>query len=193
MTNEAKLSMTEFKPLSLEELEAGLNTIRQSPANEGSLAMIVRRPEIDRRETLDVGELDTAEGLVGDSWKTRGSKRTTNGSSHPDMQLTLINARLIGLIAQVKERWPLAGDQLVVDLDLSVDNLPPGTRLALGTAIIEITAQAHTGCDKFAARFGREALQWVNSPAGKQLRLRGLNAKVVQAGVTRVGDVVKKV
>lgn len=185
--------MTEFIPLTSEELEAGLDTIRQSPTNEGTLALIVRRPQIGVRETVEVGKLDPAEGLIGDTWKTRGSTRTTDGSSHPDMQLTLINARLIGLIAQVKERWPLAGDQMVVDLDLSVDNLPPGTRLAFGTAIIEITAQPHTGCDKFAARFGREALKWVNSPAGKQLRLRGLNAKVVQAGVTKVGDVVKKI
>ena len=184
--------MTEFKPLSLKELEAGLDTIRKTPADHGLLALIVRRPKPDLRETLEVGELDPVEGLVGDSWKTRGSSRTTDGSPHPDMQLTLINARLISLIAQGKERWPLAGDQLVVDLDLSVDNLPPGTQLAIGTAIIEITAEPHTGCAKFAARFGPEALKWVNSPAGKQLRLRGLNAKVVQAGVAQVGDVVKK-
>jgi len=185
--------MTHAKLLTLAELEAGLVTIRQSPPNEGVLALIVRRPQIDVREVLEVGELDQIEGLVGDNWRTRGSSRTSDGSSHPDMQLTIINTRLVALIAQVKERWQLAGDQLVVDLDLSVENLPPGTRLTLGSAMIEITAQPHSGCEKFAARFGLEALHWVNSPVGKQLRLRGLNAKVVQGGRIQLGDVVRKV
>ncbi len=80
----------------------------------------------------------------------------------------------------------------MVDLDLSVDNLPPGTLLALGSAQIEVTAQPHTGCDKFAARFGREAAKWVNSSTGRPLRLRGLNARVVQPGAIRVGDSVRK-
>jgi MOSC domain-containing protein YiiM len=184
--------MIEIKPLPLSELEDGLDTIRQSPKNEGMLALIVRRPQIDQREVLEVGELDPIEGLVGDTWRVRGSSRTPDGSANPDAQLTLINARLIDLIAQTTERWPLAGDQLVVDLDLSVENLPAGTRLALGTAVIEITAQPHTGCDKFAARFGLEALKWVNSPVGKPLRLRGLNAKVVQGGVIQIGDLIRK-
>lgn len=187
-----KMAKTEPNPLMLAELEAGLDAVRQSPKNEGTLALIVRRPQIDQRETLETGELDQRAGLVGDTWSTRGSDRTADGSSHPDMQLTLVNCRLLGLIAQTKDRWPLAGDQLVVDLDLSVENLPPGSRLSLGSAIIEVTSQPHTGCDKFVARFGREALDWVGSPIGKQLRLRGLNARVVRAGAIRVGDVVRK-
>jgi MOSC domain-containing protein YiiM len=184
--------MIELKPLTLTELEDGLDAIRESPKDEGMLALIVRRPQIDQREILEVGELDLQEGLVGDTWKARGSSRTPDGSANPEAQLTLVNARLIDLIAQTSERWPLAGDQLVVDLDLSVENLPAGTRLALGSAVIEITALPHTGCDKFAARFGLEALKWVNSAVGKPLRLRGLNAKVVQAGVIRIGDMIRK-
>jgi MOSC domain-containing protein YiiM len=109
------------------------------------------------------------------------------------MQLNLINARALALIAQDEERWQLAGDQLIVDLDLSKENLPPGTQLALGTAIIEVTAQPHTGCNKFAARFGVDAAKWVNSPAGKELQLRGINARVVQPGKIRVGDAVTKI
>ena len=184
--------MIEIKPLTLTELEDGLDTIRESPKNEGMLALIVRRPQIDQREVLEVGELDEREGLVGDTWMARGSSRTPDGSANPDAQLTLINARLIDLIAQTTERWPLAGDQLVVDLDLSVENLPAGTRLVLGSAVIEITAQPHTGCDKFATRFGLEALKWVNSPVGKTLRLRGLNAKVVKSGGIQIGDLIRK-
>jgi MOSC domain-containing protein YiiM len=184
--------MTDEQYRTLEELEAGLEHIRQSPKVDGSLALIVRRPGIDARETPQSGELSLTEGLVGDTWKDRPSSRMPDKSPHPDMQITIINARLIALLAREKERWPLAGDQLVADLDLSVENLPPGTRLAIGAAVLEVTDQPHTGCDKFAARFGRAALKWVNSPAGKQLRLRGLNSRVVQAGAIRVGDAVQK-
>jgi len=178
--------------LTTAELEAGLDAVRQSPKDEGVIALIVRRPQVDAREVLEEGELDLVEGLVGDTWKVRASNRTPEGSPHPDMQLNVMNARVIALVAREKDRWPLAGDQLFIDMDVSQENLPPGTRLALGSAVIEVTDQPHTGCKKFAARFGLDALKLVNSPVGKQLQLRGVNAKVAQSGVIRVGDLVKK-
>jgi MOSC domain-containing protein len=184
--------MTDAKHLTTAELEAGLDAIRQSPKDEGVVALIVRRPQVDAREVLEEGELDLVEGLVGDSWKVRASTRTPDGSPHPDMQLNVMNARVIALVAGEKGRWPLAGDQLFIDMDVSQENLPPGTRLALGSAVIEVTDQPHTGCKKFAARFGLDALKLVNSPVGRQLQLRGVNAKVAQPGVIRVGDLVKK-
>jgi hypothetical protein len=180
------------KHLTMEELEAGLDEIRLSPKDEGVLELIVRRPRINKREVLEECELHPLEGLVGDSWKTRGSSRTPDGSAHPDMQLNIMNSRAIALVAQAKDRWQLAGDQLYIDLDLSAENLPPGTRLALGSAVIEVTPQPHTGCKKFVARFGLDAMRFVNSPLGRQLHLRGINARVVQPGVIRVGSVVKK-
>ena len=180
-----------MKPLSLIELEAGLDAIRQAPKDQGVLEMIVRRPRAGEREVLEEGQLDFADGLVGDNWKTRGS-RTTDGSAYRETQITVMNSRVIALLAQAKERWPLAGDQLFIDLDLSKENLPPGTRLTFGTAVLEVTPPPHTGCKKFMARFGQEAMAFVNSPTGKQLQLRGINAKVVQPGVIRGGDVVKK-
>ena len=184
--------MAEAKHLTMAEIEAGLDAIRQSPKDEGVVALIVRRPQVDAREVLEEGELDLVEGLVGDSWKVRASTRTPDGSPHPDMQLNVMNARVIALVAGEKGRWPLAGDQLFIDMDVSQENLPPGTRLALGSAVIEVTDQPHTGCKKFAARFGLDALKLVNSPVGRQLQLRGVNAKVAQPGVIRVGDLVKK-
>ncbi|MBX2996887.1 MAG: hypothetical protein KF893_00140 [Caldilineaceae bacterium] len=132
-------------------------------------------------------------GLVGDNWKARGSSSTDDGSAHPEMQLNLMNARAAALVAQDKSRWPLAGDQLFVDLDLSEKNVPPGTRLAIGSAILEVTPIPHNGCKKFVARFGMDAMKFVNSPVGKDLHLRGINAKVVQPGVIRTGDIVKKI
>jgi len=180
-----------MKHSTLDEMEAGLAAIRQSPRDTGVLRLIVRRPEVDAREVLEEGELDIVEGLVGDRWSTRGSSR--RHGQHPDMQINIMNARAIALIAQSKDRWALAGDQLFVDLDLSVDNLPPGTRLALGSAVIEVTAPPHTGCGKFASRFGVDAVKFVNSAVGKQLRLRGLNAKVVQTGLIRTGELVQKI
>jgi hypothetical protein len=179
--------------LTRDELEAGLDEVRRAPADAGTLELIVRRPAIDERQVLDVGELTTADGLVGDTWKVRGSSRTEDGSPHPDMQLNVINARLIALVSPDPARRPLAGDQLHLDLDLSDDNLPPGTRLAIGTAVIEVSEQPHQGCQKFSSRFGLEALRFVNSPVGQRMRLRGLNARVVQPGTITRGDTVRKV
>jgi hypothetical protein len=184
------LMMVDIKYLTMEELEAGLDKIRQSPEDKGVLELIVRRSQIGEREVLEEGELDLLEGLVGDNWRIRGSSRTSDGSSHPDMQLNIMNSRVIALVAQDKNRWQLAGDQLFIDIDLSAENLPPGTQLAFGSAVIEVTNQPHNGCKKFVARFGLDAMKFVNSPVGKQLRLRGINAKVVQPGVIRVGDIV---
>lgn len=180
------------KHLTILELEAGLDEIRQAPKDRGVLRLIVRRPQVNAREVLEEGHLDPIHGLVGDTWKVRGSSRSRSGSAHPDMQLNIMNARAIALVAQSTDRWALAGDQLYIDLDLSPDNLPPGTRLGLGSAVIEVTEQPHTGCGKFAARFGDDAVKFVNSPEGKKLRLRGLNAKVVAPGVIRVGDIATK-
>ena len=173
-------------------LEAGLEHVRLSPSDHGRIKLIVRRPAVDARELLDVGTLDPAEGLVGDTWSQRGSRRTVDGSAHPDMQLTLMNSRASALVAGGAEGQPLAGDQLHVDLDLSTGNLPAGTRLAMGSAIIEITDQPHTGCQKFAARFGTDALRMVNSTDGRALRLRGANARILVGGTVRTGDEITK-
>jgi len=179
--------------LSIMELEAGMDHIRQSPKENGLLKMIVRRPAVDEREAISEGELNTTEGLEGDTWKTRGSSHTTDGSANVNSQITVMNARTIALLAQDEERWSLAGDQLYIDMDLSDENIPPGTRLAIGTAIVEVSAQPHSGCKKFSARFGVEAMKFVNSPEGKRLHLRGINTRVVQPGTIRVGDVLKKI
>ena len=181
-----------MRHLTADELEAGLDEILRSPRDEGRLEMIVRRPRAGEREALAEGVLDLAEGLVGDNWKDRGSSRTPDGSPHPDMQLNVMNSRVLALVARDRGRWELAGDQLIVDMDLSEENLPAGTRLALGSAVIEVTEQPHTGCKKFVERFGLDAIKFVNAPERKGLRLRGLNARVVRPGVMRVGDAVGK-
>jgi hypothetical protein len=184
--------MAAMNPMTMQALEAGLDHIRRSPKDEGPLEMIVRRPSIGQRQVLEVAELDFVEGLVGDNWRLRGASNTADGSAHPEMQLNIMNVRAISLVAQARERWQLAGDQLFIDMDLSAENLPPGTRFALGTAIIEVTAEPHMGCRKFKSRFGLDAMKFVNSAAGRELHLRGINAKVVQAGVIRLGDRAKK-
>ena len=184
--------MLTINHLSITELEAGLGIIRQSPSDQGLLKMIVRRPKTDEREIVNEAELNLEVGLVGDIWKVRGSKATPDGSANIEAQITLMNMRAISLLAQDESRWALAGDQLYVDFDLSETNLPAGTRIAIGSAILEVSATPHTGCAKFSERFGKDALKFVNSPDGKQLHLRGINTRVVQAGEIRVGDVVKK-
>jgi hypothetical protein len=172
--------------LTQQELEAGLDQVSNSPKDHGRIELIVRRPRVGGREVVEVAELTLAEGLLGDSWKTR-----TDASL--DMQINIMNSRAAALVAREKERWSLAGDQFYVDLDLSDANLPPGARLALGTAVIEITSIPHDGCGKFASRFGRDATRFVNSRRGKELHLRGLNARVVTPGTVRTGDIARKV
>jgi MOSC domain-containing protein YiiM len=137
-------------------------------------------------------ELSLTEGLIGDNWKARGNHHIFDGSANTEAQITVMNARIIDLLAQSEERWSLAGDQLYVDFNLSEDNIPPGTRLAIGSAVIEVSAVPHTGCKKFSERFGVEAMKFVNSPEGKHFHLRGINTRVVQAGTIHAGDVVKK-
>ena len=182
-----------MKFMDADELEAGLPEILASPKDLGTVEMIVRRPDVDEREVLDTGELDIVEGLVGDNWRWRGSGETDDGSAHPDMQLNLMNSRVIALVAQSGDRWAFAGDQFFVDLDLSKENLPAGTRLEMGSAVIEVSAAPHLGCKKFVARFGLEAMKFVNSRRGKKLCLRGINAKVIKAGRVGTGNNIRRV
>lgn len=170
-----------------DDLAAGLDRVRQSPADEGVVELIVRRPEVEERELLDEGELDVEHGLVGDCWGTRATR------PNPKAQLTLMNARSAALIAgEDRGDWALAGDQIFVDLDLSGANLPAGTRLAVGEALVEVTDLPHMGCEKFTRRFGADARAFVNSPEGLELNLRGINTSVVQGGTVRRGDAVRK-
>ncbi|MEQ8839454.1 MAG: hypothetical protein RIB98_00600 [Acidimicrobiales bacterium] len=185
------MTSTEISHLDRGQLEATLDHVRASPA-EGTLELIVQRPAVDERIELAEAELNTDEGLAGDTWNQRGSKRTEDGSPHPDMQLNIMNARILAAIAQSPDRMALAGDQLIVDMDLSEANLPAGTELAIGEAVIQVTDQPHTGCAKFSRRFGVEAHRFVNSETGKQLRLRGINARVVTPGTIRQGDQIRK-
>jgi hypothetical protein len=174
------------------DFHAGLDTIRQAPAHNGSVELIVRRPAVESREVVDEAELHLVHGLVGDNWSTRGSRATADGSANPKAQLTVMNARLAELVAGAREEWPPAGDQLYVDFDLSKENIPPGTRLTVGSAVIEVTDEPHTGCAKFSARFGSDALRFINSPVGRELNLRGINARVVEPGLVRRGDAISK-
>ena len=175
------------------ELDAFLDDIRRSPADAGTVELIVARPAIGERAVLDVADLDLEVGLVGDTWKDRPSRKMPGKQPFPDSQLNVMNARAIAAICADPGRRPLAGDQLYLDLDLSEANLPAGTRLAIGSAVIEVTAEPHTGCQKFTERFGLDAMRWVNSPVGRSLRLRGMNARVVRSGTVRRGDTVSKV
>ena len=183
-------STTEYASPS--ELEAGLAWIGQSPSQAGRLELIVRRPAEEQREVLDEGVLSCSEGLVGDTWQFRGSTSSPDGGPNPGRQLTLMNSRVAALVARRTDRMQLAGDQLFVDFDLSVENAPPGTRLAIGTAVVELTEEPHLGCAKFVERFGQDAMRFVNSALGRRLRLRGANARVVGPGSIRVGDSVLK-
>ena len=178
--------------LSLDELQEGLSEILRSPQDRGALRAIVIRPKIDARLSLQQCELSPEGGVHGDNWANGCWMSLPDGRPHPDVQVTIMNARTIALIAQDEARWRLAGDNLFVDLDLSAGNLPPGTRLSIGSALLEITAVPHKGCKKFAERYGVDATRFVNSREGLRLHLRGIYARIVERGVVRVGDAVAK-
>ena len=178
--------LSPMEHLDLDALEAGLGEIRRSPSDTGRLELIVRRPESGGREVLDEATLDTRVGLEGDNWGTRTESPSLKA------QVTLTNARAVALVAQTTDRWALAGDQLYVDFDLSGANIPPGTRLAIGSAVVEVSDLPHRGCRKYLDRFGVDALKFVNSEAGLELNLRGINARVVVDGTVRTGDEIRK-
>jgi hypothetical protein len=182
------------KQLTTAELTAGLTNVVAAPADGGVVQLVVARPFDDERQVLTEGAFTVADGLAGDNWRMRGSKRTADGSAHPEMQIAVMNGRFLNLVADnQQELWPLAGDQLIVDLDLSAANLQAGDRLAMGTAVFEVTPVPHNGCAKFSRRYGVDAVTFANSPEGKALRLRGLYVKVVQDGLVRPGDTIRKI
>jgi hypothetical protein len=179
--------------LTMTELEEGLARAGESPADNGTLEMIVSRQGVGERLIIEQAELDAVLGLIGDNWLERGSKLTDDGSAHPESQIAIMNSRIIHLLAGDRARWPLAGDQLYIDFDVSSENLPAGQRLGIGTSLLEITEMAHTGCAKFTERFGHDAIRFVNSAEGRQMRRRGLFARIIQPGFVEVGDVVRKI
>lgn len=173
------------------ELADGLDHIRASPADVGTLELIVARPSPGARIALSSGELDIEVGLVGDDWLVRGSRHTDDGTAELSKQVMVVSSRLVHLAAGGDpERGLLIGDQLHVDLDLSLANLPAGSRLTVGGATVEVTTDPHTGCAKFTQRFGLDAMRFVNSPVGKELRLRGLSARVITPGPIHTGDTI---
>jgi MOSC domain-containing protein YiiM len=178
--------------LSRERLVAGLDRIRDSPRDGGRLVLIVSRPSVGVRDLPTEAVLDQVAGLVGDNWLARGSTSTPDGSADPQRQVTVMNARVAELVADGTDRMPLAGDQLYLDLDLSLDNLPAGSLLAVSQAVLQVSEVPHLGCAKFVERFGAEAMRFVNSRVGRQLRLRGMNARVVVPGTVRLGDLAVK-
>jgi hypothetical protein len=176
-----------------DELAAGLESVRSSPTDEGMVELLVVRPGVGEREVRAEVVADVGRGLLGDTWRERGSRRMPDGSADPEAQVTVMNSRAALMMAATLERMPLAGDQVYVDLDLSVDNLPTGTVLDFGGAAIEVTAAPHTGCAKFSARFGVDALRLTATAEGRSLRLRGINTRVLRSGVIRTGDTVRVV
>lgn len=187
-----KQSAVNPQHVTAEQLAAGIAELCDSPREQGRVDLVVVRPMQGKRQCLERVLISLEAGVVGDRWLTTSWKKLANGSAHPAVQVTLMNARCIRLIAGEPTNWAIAGDNLFVDLDLSRENLPTGARLKIGECILQITSVAHNGCWKFKDRFGEAAVKFVNSPEGKKLRLRGVHARVVQGGEVAVGDCIER-
>lgn len=174
------------------DIDTRMDWVLESPNDNGSVALIVVRPQTDKREILSQALFSPQTGVAGDNWQTHCWKKLANGQPDPEVQVAIMNARMIDVLAGDQSRWPLAGDQLFVDFDLSVMNLSPGQRLQIGDALLEITAAPHRGCRKFKQRFGEDALHYVNSAHGDAHRLRGVYAKIIAAGQVSTGDAINK-
>jgi hypothetical protein len=166
--------------------------LRAAPKDSAVVTLLVARPGTDLRETVTEAVLDAEEGMVGDDWMARGSWKTPGRPANVEAQLTLMSTRVLAAMEPDESRWPVAGDQVYLDLDLSEENLPVGTRLLVGDAEVEVTALPHTGCSKFAARFGQDALRWISTHEGRALRMRGMYVRVLRTGAVRVGDTVRR-
>ena len=175
----------------LENIEARLAELGDAPSDLGTLHYIIRRPATDMREVLDSATFTLEEGLVGDNWRTRGNGK--GGEANIQAQVTLMSVRMLEALTPDRERWLLAGDQLLVDFDLSESNLPAGQRLQIGSVILEVSALPHTGCAKFTERFGEGAIRAVSSPEGRAARRRGVNVRVIQGGTLTLSDTITKI
>ena len=182
-----------MKHLTLTEIEAGMDWVLAAPDTVGRVEALVVRPAVDQRVSHTQVMFSPEQGVTGDNWLTSCWKKLPGGESDPEVQVAIMSARMIEVLTRDKSRWPLAGDQLFVDFDLSVVNLAVGNRLQVGAAVLEITAEPHRGCRKFSQRFGAEAKAFVNSKQGDAYRLRGVYAKIVSAGEVRVGDDIRKI
>lgn len=179
-------------PTSVRDFDPFLDSVRAAPADGGRVELLVLRTGPGQRKVVTEAMIDLDEGVVGDDWRTRVSTSRLDGSANPDAQVTIMSTRVLAAIEPDRSRWPLAGDQLLVDADLSIPNLPAGSRLEIGEAVLEVSETPHTGCSQFRARFGADALRWINGPVGRELRMRGVNTRVVRGGMVRVGDGLRK-
>ena len=171
-----------------DELEALWSAAPPPPRERGSVRLLCVRRAPSEHETPESVEVTVSEGLVGDRWS-----RATAHDPDPDSQVTLMMAGVAELVAAAEQPLHEAGDNILVDYDISVDNLPVGSRLRIGEAVLEVSATPHTGCSKFSGRFGQDALRWVNWRYWRERRLRGVNCRVVSGGTVRLGDAVERI
>ncbi len=176
-----------------DELNDKMDWLLDSPKDGGVVRGIVVRPATDEREELQEARLSPEGGVEGDRWASTAQRKLKDGRLNPDVQVTLTNARLIELLAKERSRWSLSGDQIYVDMDLSMENLQPGQRLAIGSTVLEISEVPHRGCSKYRSRFGQAGFDLVDSARGRELRFRGVYAQIVKEGTVGVGDQIHKV
>ncbi|MFT5632095.1 MAG: hypothetical protein ACI9HB_003282 [Gammaproteobacteria bacterium] len=177
----------------LAECEDALSTILAAPKSGAIVEQLCLRPGFSERSFPELLELTVAGGIIGERWTKAPWLTLSDGTPDPRIQVSILSKRVMDLCWRDRENTHHPGDTMIVDMDLGVENLPNGTRLGIGSAVVEVSDKFNTACIKWQGRYGAESLRWLNLRKNRDYRLRGILCRIVQDGVVRLGDELARV
>jgi hypothetical protein len=181
-----------LSPITAAELEAALPSVLAAPGGAGLVRLLCTRPQPNARAFPEVLTLSRGKGATGDYHPARPWLRLPDGSPDPRIEVSIMPWRVLDLVWRERDRVAHPGDNIAVDMTLAEADLPAGTRLAAGTAILRVSDVPNDGCAKWKVRYGKAAHDWITTPDHLRLRLRGLYAAIEQDGEVRIGDTLRR-
>lgn len=185
--------VTVLPPITMAELMAALPDVLAAPKDDAPILQLCFRPGYNQRRFPEALELTRARGIPGERFETAPWARLPDGTGDPRIQVSILPRRVLDLVWRDRDGTPHPGDTVIADLDTTEANLPVGTLLQAGTALLRVSDLFNDGCVKWKVRYGRDAKDWIVQPGHEPLRLRGVLCAVERDGVMRVGDRLRKV